>query len=141
MVAHMHGVCVCGWCMVGVSEDEKKSLEKEGFGPEGDDDTGDEDEHGASSPASSTKSSGADVNKTASATPADGNPKKEDAPSTKSQGGWGSLLMDKVDSKCTEHIHDTIGKHLGPDYTLSGKVRKMQMRLRVCHAGSCFSYR
>ena len=31
-------------------------------------------------------------------------------------GGWSSLLMDKIDNRCTEYIEKTIQKHLGTNF-------------------------
>lgn len=51
---------------------------------------------------------------------------------TKSEGGWGSMFLDQLNSKCSTHIAKVIETQLGQDYALVGKgVKRMQMRLRV----------
>lgn len=105
--------------LAGVSDEEVTELAGEGYGANYDDDDLLDDKP-VTAPESATAAS--------HATPRAPSPSPK---STKSQGGWGSMLMDKLDNRCTGHIDGVFQEHLGSDYVLVAQVRKMQMRLRV----------
>eukprot|EP00039_Didymoeca_costata_P001178 m.50393 g.50393 ORF g.50393 m.50393 type:complete len:579 (-) comp10667_c0_seq2:163-1899(-) len=52
-------------------------------------------------------------------------------PNTKSQGGWGALMTDKFNSKCSQYIKTKLQTVLGKDYVLKEDTRVWQMRIYV----------
>jgi hypothetical protein len=50
-------------------------------------------------------------------------------PSTKSKGGWGGMVSDKISGKCSKYLKKTLEAVLGDEYERVTHVRAMQMRL------------